>query len=134
VEHILAKHNAEDELADLPEKLREMLYHCDWTSNVRELTNTIQRYLATDSVAVPGRPLQASDQNMPAAAGLFDAMESLERKMIAAALQQVRWHRGTAARLLKIPPPHPAAQITEIRFGAIRLTTGFAGDVGISIF
>jgi transcriptional regulator with PAS, ATPase and Fis domain len=103
VEHILAKHDAEDELADLPEKLREMLYHYDWPGNVRELTNTIQRYLATDSVALPGRPRQASDQNMPTAAGLHDAMESLERKMIAAALQQTQWHRGGAAKLLKIP-------------------------------
>jgi DNA-binding NtrC family response regulator len=103
VEHILAKHDAEDDLADLPENLREMLYHYDWPGNVRELTNTIQRYLATDSVALPGRPRQASDQNLPTAAGLHDAMESLERKMIAAALQQTQWHRGGAARLLKIP-------------------------------
>ena len=35
--------------------------------------------------------------------GLHKAVESRERKMIREALQQIQWHRGAAARLLKIP-------------------------------
>lgn len=103
VEHILARHSAEAGLADLPEKLRQMLYHYEWPGNVRELTNTIQRYLATDFVTLPGRPRQEPEKSQPAAAGLHDAIESLEREMIEAALQQTQWHRGATARLLKIP-------------------------------
>jgi DNA-binding NtrC family response regulator len=36
-------------------------------------------------------------------AGLHDAVESLERKMIEQALEQTQGHRGATARLLKIP-------------------------------
>ena len=63
----------------------------------------IQRYLATDFVTLPGRPQQESEKSKPAASGLHDAIESLERKMIEAALQQTLWHRGATAKLLKIP-------------------------------
>ncbi len=103
VEHILAQHDAEVGLADLPEKLRQMFYQYEWPGNVRELTNTIQRYLATDFVTPPGGPQQEPEKSKPAATGLHDAVESLERRMIEAALQQTRWHRGATARLLKIP-------------------------------
>jgi PAS domain S-box-containing protein len=103
VEHILARHDAEAGLADLPEKLRQMLYHYEWPGNVRELINTIQRYLATDFITLPGKRYQEPEKNKPAATGLHDAIESLERKMIEAALQQTQWHRGATARLLKIP-------------------------------
>lgn len=103
VEHILARNNAEDKLDQLPAELRQMLFNYDWPGNVRELTNTIQRYLATDFVALPGRSRQAPQKETPAAAGLHDAIESLERRMIEEALQQSQWHRGATARLLKIP-------------------------------
>jgi len=103
VEHILARHDAEDKLADLPDKLRDMLYRYDWPGNVRELTNTIQRYLATDFVTLPGRPQREPEQSKPAGAGLHNAIESLERRMIEEALQQTQGHRGAAARLLKMP-------------------------------
>jgi PAS domain S-box-containing protein len=103
VEYILARHDANAELADLPEKLQQMLYHYEWPGNVRELTNTIQRYLATDFIALPGQPQQELEKSQPSATGLHDAIESLERRMIKAALQQTQWHRGATAKLLKIP-------------------------------
>jgi len=103
VEHILAGHNAEDKLADLPEELRQMFYQYDWPGNVRELTNTIQRYLATDFVAPPVGSPRGYENKEPPAAGLHDAVESLERRMIEQALQQTQWHRGATAGLLKIP-------------------------------
>lgn len=103
VEHILAQHDAGDKMAELPAKLREMLYHYDWPGNVRELMNTIQRYLATDFVTVPGHPQIESENNLPLDAGLYDALGSLERRMIADALQRKKWHRGETADLLQIP-------------------------------
>ncbi len=103
VEHILMRHDAEDKMADLPEKLRQMLYHYEWPGNVRELTNTLQRFLATDSVTLQGQHPQDSAETDPTTSGLHDAIESLERKMIEAALQQTQWHRGATAKLLKIP-------------------------------
>jgi PAS domain S-box-containing protein len=103
VEHILARHKTDTGLADLPEKLRQMLYHYEWPGNVRELINTIQRYLATDFFSLPGPPRQRSETSEPENTGLYDAIQSLERRMIKAALQQTRWHRGATAKLLKIP-------------------------------
>jgi transcriptional regulator with PAS, ATPase and Fis domain len=103
VEQILARHDPQARLADLPDKLRQMLYHYEWPGNVRELINTIQRYLATDSVTLPGSPQPQSEESKPEATGLHDAIESLERKMIEAALHQNQWHRGATAKLLKIP-------------------------------
>ncbi len=103
VEHILVRQNAEHRLADLTESLREMLLHYDWPGNVRELINTIQRYLATDCVTVPGRPNQEPEKDKAAFDGLHDAVQSLECRMIEEALQQTQWHRGAAAKLLKIP-------------------------------
>ena len=103
VEHVLAWNEAEDRMADLPEKLRQMLYHYDWPGNVRELTNTIQRYLATDLISLPGRSQKEPEICTTATTGLHDAVESLERAMIQKALEQTQWHRGATARLLKIP-------------------------------
>ncbi len=103
VEHVLASHGAENRMADMPEKLRQMLNHYDWPGNVRELTNAIQRYLATDLVTLPRGAQGAAEENQTAATGLHDAIASLERRMIQKALQQTHWHRGATARLLKIP-------------------------------
>ena len=103
VEHILVQHNAEDKMADLPVKLREMLYHYDWPGNVRELVNTIQRYLATDFVTVSGQPQMESEKTPTTVTGLHSALESLERKIISGALQQTKWHRSEAAKVLQIP-------------------------------
>jgi PAS domain S-box-containing protein len=103
VEHILAKHNAQDKIAHLPTKLREMFYDYEWPGNVRELMNTIQRFLATDYVTLPGQSSLDVEQNMPTTGGLHSAIESLEKKMISEALQRTKWHRSEAAELLKMP-------------------------------
>ena len=103
VEHILARHNAEEKITFLPEKLRQMLYHYDWPGNVRELTNTIQRYLATDLVTLTRRRQNGPETSKTAATGLHEAVEALECKMIQQVLQQTQWRRGAAAKLLKIP-------------------------------
>ncbi len=103
VEHILARHNADDKVSQLPAKLREVLYDYNWPGNVRELKNTIQRYLATDVVALPGQPQMESEKGPSPAAGLHNALESLERRMIREALEQTKWHRGDTAKMLQIP-------------------------------
>ena len=103
VEHILSKHNAQEKLATLPEKLSQMLYHYDWPGNVRELINTIQRYLATDYITLPGHPHTEPAKDSEVSGGLSAAIESLERRMIENALRQTNWHRVKTAELLQIP-------------------------------
>lgn len=104
VEHILGKHNAHDKaVSDLPAEFREVLYHYHWPGNIRELINTIQRYLATDSVSLPGQPKLEFSKDPSSASGLHDAVATLEKKLISETLNQTDWHRGETAKRLKIP-------------------------------
>jgi DNA-binding NtrC family response regulator len=80
VEHLLVQNGAEDKMADLPEKLREMLFHYDWPGNVRELKNAVQRYLATDYLAFPGQPHSDSKADLSLESGLNTTLELLEKK------------------------------------------------------
>ncbi len=102
-EHILAQQGADRKMADLPGKLRDMFYHYEWPGNVRELMNTIQRYLATDYVTLPGKQQMEFEVEPASATGLRDTLESLEQRVIQAALQQTKWHRGKTASMLQIP-------------------------------
>lgn len=103
VEEILARHNRNEKIANLPPQLREMLYHYDWPGNVRELINTLQRYLATDFVTLPGSPETNFTKNSCVDVGLHEAVEALEKKMIQEALQKTKWHRSQSAEILRIP-------------------------------
>lgn len=103
VENILSRNNAEEKVADLPEKLREMLFHYDWPGNVRELMNTVQRYLATDVVTLINYPNSDFQKSPSVDNGLHDAIETLELRMIKETLQKTQWHRGKTAEILKIP-------------------------------
>lgn len=103
VEHILSRHSLGERIAELPSRLREMLYHYDWPGNVRELMNTIQRYLATELITLPdGRRTESAIAVSPDA-GLHEAVETLERRMISDALKQTNWRRDKTAELLGIP-------------------------------
>ena len=80
-----------------------MLYHYDWPGNIPELMNTIQRYLATQPVALPGAQQGKSVKDLSPDAGLYDMIDSLERRMIVDALTRTKWRRGETAELLRIP-------------------------------
>ncbi len=103
VEYILSQQKASDKITKLPEKLREMLYQHEWPGNIRELKNTLQRYLATDIFTLPGKTHDLTEEDITSSKGLHHALESLEKKIIAEALQQTNWHRGKAAEALQIP-------------------------------
>ncbi len=102
VEHILARNNASEQIATLPDALREMFSRYDWPGNVRELLNTIQRFLATGSVSLSGgRKVNLVSPKQQQ--GLNSAVEALEKQMIAEGLEETGWQRGKTAELLGIP-------------------------------
>jgi len=96
----------------LPTELVLALYQYAWPGNVRELQNVLQRYVATgdlsavlptlgDSVQMRSPSLTAEDvsKNLK----LPDAVEALEKRMIADALTQTGYHIGKTVELLGLP-------------------------------
>lgn len=103
VEHFLSQDGSNDNIANLPDGLRQMLYDHGWPGNVRELKNAVQRYLATDDLAFRDSQDNRLGSGVKLENGLKSALDTLEEKMIVKALEQTNWHRGKTAELLHIP-------------------------------
>jgi two-component system response regulator AtoC len=102
---------------ELPQHLLDTLTRFDWPGNIRQLENTIKRYLilpdsdlmlssAADAPRQETAPSQETPINRPhpldlKGVGAF-AAEQAEREMVLQALQRTRWNRKTAARILNI--------------------------------
>ncbi len=105
IDHFLTIYAHNDEPAQLPRKVVEMLLMYEWPGNVRELQNALQRYLATGRLNLAGS--QTAQANLLASVSegtdLQQAVEALEYRMIVDALQQSQGHRGKACEILNIP-------------------------------
>jgi two-component system response regulator AtoC len=95
----------------LPAELVESFTRFDWPGNVRQLENTVRRYLILPEAEItPGETRSApSPESVPAApAPLFlkevgaHAAERAERELVLKTLEQTRWNRKEAARLLNV--------------------------------
>ena len=109
IEHILEQYRQKQEnihghghaelpkdQTELPAEFVQALYACDWPGNVRELQNVLQRYVVTrDLRAVMPLLGDSGDSSNPVAnimmqsynLSLSEAVETLEKQMIAAALE-----------------------------------------------
>jgi len=95
----------------LPGELVQALYAYDWPGNVRELQNVLQRYLVTHdlttilqmlgSVKYSASPVNAQSRALDVT--LPEAIEALEKRMIAEALTKSGYHIGKTAELLDMP-------------------------------
>jgi len=111
VEHFLRMYGKENLVRAIPGKVTEILYNYDWPGNVRELQSVVQRYLAVgnfDFLSPEMRRDSKEDQieleEAQKVRDLRKARENFEKRMILAALNQNRWHRGKAAAALNIDP------------------------------
>jgi two-component system response regulator AtoC len=101
----------------LPQQLMESLSRFDWPGNIRQLENTIKRYLILPdsdlmlsstpaTTAPPAAPAQETPVSKPKVLDLKEvgafAAEQAEREVVLRALEQTRWNRKAAARLLNI--------------------------------
>lgn len=111
IEHFLKLYGNETSVRSIPGKVMEILYNYDWPGNVRELQSMIQRYLAVgnfDFLGASGGITTAGHKTEvdlgKKVTDLREARENFEKRIILAALDQNRWHRGRAAAALNIDP------------------------------
>lgn len=130
VGHFLKKYcqeNGRPAMQFTPQAMMRLLDH-DWPGNVRELENAVRRLVVlgdvrqvltdsptpSESTVVPSAQRPVSED---AAMGLREiarrAAREAERRAIAGVLDQVRWNRTEAARLLKISYKTLLSKIAE---------------------
>jgi two-component system response regulator AtoC len=95
----------------LPQEMVESFTRFDWPGNVRQLENTVRRYLILpDADITPNEPRSAPPTEtrpaVPPALFLKEvgahAAERAERELVLKTLEQTRWNRKEAARLLNV--------------------------------
>lgn len=101
VEHFLCKMKAPSGMAKVPGRTMEILIEYDWPGNVRELSNVLQRYITLGHLEflTPG-----SEKTTPITTeiNLCEAVQDLEKSLIAKALRQTGGNRTRAAKRLGI--------------------------------
>ena len=106
VEHFLEQYHPE-EVIMLSGQMLEALWQYHWPGNIRELQNTIQRYLAGEGLEFIGSHQVSSQGNPhiaePGEQNLRKATERFEKSLIASVLEQKHYHTAKAAEVLGIP-------------------------------
>lgn len=112
VQHFVDKANQELErnVRELSKEVMDVFQKYDWPGNLRELNNVIKRLvlLSKEEVAtlgaLPSEMITAmEDQQKPAAGSDLKALqETHEKEMIEKVLQEVRYNKSKAAKLLNI--------------------------------
>ena len=106
VEHFWELYSPED-TSMLPGRILETLLHYHWPGNIRELQNTIQRYLVGEGLEFLDSHRFLSQDNSsltkPDEQNLRQALERFEKSLIAGVLEQQHYHTARAAEALGIP-------------------------------
>ncbi len=110
VEHFLKRYQKDGKSTFLSGRTMDRLRDYDWPGNVRELENWLRRYLAVGHLDFSGiganSPSPSKDlvTKVPEVTGmsLTAAVERYEKRLVADALQQNRWHKAKAAAHLGI--------------------------------
>ncbi len=106
VEHFLHFYGSEDFQEGLPGNILEALYAYDWPGNIRQLQNVLLRYLTLHRL-----DFGENEQNEPSLSepeteigqGLWQAVESLEKRLIIETLEHNQGHKTKTAQMLQIP-------------------------------
>jgi two-component system response regulator AtoC len=121
--HFLERFNAKmkKSIRDLSPAAMGLLLNYGWPGNVRELENVIERavLLAEDAVLLPEHlpaeigalPTLPGRDPRPQGLSLKEAQRSIEKSLIAQALQETGGNRTQAARLLEISHPSLLSKI-----------------------
>jgi len=111
IEHIMKRYVEHKTLPTLPGKILEALYNYDWPGNIRQLQNTLYRYLTVGSLDfITPRAIETVEGQSPEEKTLLqpesplsEAVERIEKHLILKALELHRWHREKTATALGIP-------------------------------
>ncbi|OQX01402.1 MAG: hypothetical protein BWK80_60000 [Desulfobacteraceae bacterium IS3] len=110
VEHFLERYGDEKKLPPVTGKIAEAMRNYDWHGNVRELQNTLHRYVTLNKLDFmmkisqkPGKREAVSDfESAKTVQPLQVAAADFEKKYILSALEENQWHRTKVAGLLGI--------------------------------
>ncbi len=100
IDHFLAQFVPDARTAGISPEFLRYFHNYEWPGNVRELMNMLRRYLAG---SLPDISSELRPPTKGELAGLFEAVDALEKKLILNALNQHEWHREHSASMLKIP-------------------------------
>jgi len=91
----------------MPAAMRSAMIKYDWPGNIRELHNILDRYVTFGDVLFSDVRLSDQSTQLPDSGvdlretdTLDEAVERLEKTLIAKALERCRWHKGETARAL----------------------------------
>jgi two-component system response regulator HydG len=111
IQHFVDKANEElgRNVRELSKEVLDVFHKYDWPGNLRELNNVIKRLvlLSKEEVAtlsaLPAEMITAmEEQQKPAGSDLKALQETHEKEMIEKVLQEVRYNKSKAAKLLNI--------------------------------
>jgi len=91
-------------------RILDALINYQWPGNIRELQNTLQRYISSGKLDLMGTVMDnAPGSDAPVfelpeePQDLKSSMHAFEKQVILRALEKNRWHREKAAQSLNIP-------------------------------
>lgn len=108
INHFLARFSHGKMTPTLPASLMNLLQAYHWPGNIRELQNTIQRYLTLKEIGflkLPQKQQEPAQIPLPEFStdqDLKSVLEKFEKQYIVRCLQAVSWHKGKACAILKI--------------------------------
>ncbi len=103
-----------DKLPVVPQRIISAMQRHDWPGNIRELQNSLHRYITLGEIDLPDLPGSADDDTLvpppdrppfqPVGFGqpLSDAVGAFEKAYIEHLLKENQWHRSRVAALLGI--------------------------------
>ena len=113
LEHFIKEYgsNGKEALLPLSLKAQKAMYNHSWPGNIRELQNTIHRYITLRKLDFMGTSSSAEKQSEDLSevelddSGMSykDQIEGFEKRVFLKALEQHQWHREKAASSLGLP-------------------------------
>lgn len=110
IDHFQQKFDPDKKQPSIPGRVLEAMLDYEWPGNIRELQNTLQRYLMLGKLDFLNTPPQIPG-NTPALSperagedyhGLQDAMARFEKQYLLESLEQNRWQRDLTASSLGV--------------------------------
>ncbi len=112
IDHFTRQYAEESPVQPVSGKILEVFYNYDWPGNIRQLQNTLYRYLTIGRLDFMGHrstPKLFAIESAPAGENaeevfqLHEAVEQVEKRVIRSALDRYHWHRTHTAEALGIP-------------------------------
>lgn len=106
IHYFLDKFNKEQkQTKTIPEEVLEMMRRYDWPGNVREMQNTIHRYLTLGEINLQDSDtcLEVPDLPTDTVVDFKGAVEEFERNLIINALRHCNGNKSKAAEIMNLP-------------------------------